>query len=146
MSNDEWSTPQWLFDELNEEFGFSLDVCATQYNSKCYLCCYKENSCFDRSWKGNICFMNPPYSNPFPFVKKAWEESKECLVVCILKVDPSTKWWGIFWDYELHQEKPGCLVRFLPKRVKFDPPEGWEGGLSGPSFATAIVIMDRRKK
>ena len=30
-----WETPQDLFDKLDQEFGFSLDVCATQENAKC---------------------------------------------------------------------------------------------------------------
>lgn len=30
----EWETPQDLFDKLNEEFHFSLDVCATPENTK----------------------------------------------------------------------------------------------------------------
>lgn len=31
----EWSTPQDLFDKLNEEFEFTLDPCATSENAKC---------------------------------------------------------------------------------------------------------------
>lgn len=32
---NEWETPQWLFDELNEEFHFNLDPCSTDENAKC---------------------------------------------------------------------------------------------------------------
>ena len=32
---DMWETPQDLFDELNKEFRFTLDVCATAQNAKC---------------------------------------------------------------------------------------------------------------
>lgn len=32
---DQWETPQYLFDELNDEFGFDLDVCADESNHKC---------------------------------------------------------------------------------------------------------------
>ena len=37
MTSDtpEWATPQDFFDELNAEFGFTLDVCATPENAKC---------------------------------------------------------------------------------------------------------------
>ena len=31
----EWSTPQEVFEELDEEFGFTLDPCATDENAKC---------------------------------------------------------------------------------------------------------------
>ncbi len=30
-----WATPQWLFDELNAEFNFTLDPSATPENAKC---------------------------------------------------------------------------------------------------------------
>ena len=31
----DWETPNELFDPLNAEFGFTLDVCATVENAKC---------------------------------------------------------------------------------------------------------------
>lgn len=30
-----WETPQWLFDILNDEFNFTLDVCAVEATAKC---------------------------------------------------------------------------------------------------------------
>ena len=33
--NDDWETPQKLFDELNKEFRFTLDVAACTENAKC---------------------------------------------------------------------------------------------------------------
>ncbi len=35
--SDQWQTPQWLFDELNQEFNFDIDLCANSENSKCEL-------------------------------------------------------------------------------------------------------------
>lgn len=32
---DMWETPQWLFDELDERYHFTLDACATEENAKC---------------------------------------------------------------------------------------------------------------
>jgi len=32
---DLWETPQLLFDQLNEEFNFDIDVCALAENAKC---------------------------------------------------------------------------------------------------------------
>lgn len=34
-NSDEYATPQDLFDELNAEFDFNLDVAANEYNHKC---------------------------------------------------------------------------------------------------------------
>lgn len=149
--SDEWQTPQWLFDELNDEFNFDIDLCATKENSKCDLYCSDHinnhtahisgNSSFELSELFNTklvisAFMNPPYSNPKPFIEKAWEDSKHCKIVCLVKCDPSTRWWATFWDYESkiyynniphHRSagpKPGCSYpRFFPKRIQFDPPQ-----------------------
>ena len=40
-------------------------------------------------------YLNPPYSNPLPFVQKALKEHKErhIKVVLLLKLDTSTKWY-----------------------------------------------------
>ena len=31
---NEWATPKYVFDELNDEFNFKLDPCATKENAK----------------------------------------------------------------------------------------------------------------
>ena len=35
MSKDEWQTPQELFDKLNEEFHFNLDLACNVKNCLC---------------------------------------------------------------------------------------------------------------
>ena len=161
--SDSWRTPDALFNELNNEFHFDIDLCATKENSKCNVYCKDYLSTLQvvsvndgYGWElvgtlkefikdGDVktAFMNPPYSNPKPFIEKAWEDSKQCKIVCLVKCDPSTKWWAVFWDHN-RGPKNGCEVRFFPKRVQFDPPAGFEGKASGPSFPSALVIMDRR--
>lgn len=104
--SDEWQTPDWLFKELDEEFNFDIDLCATAENNKCryyfsdYLLNVIEGPVRGMSppFEGSCCFMNPPYSNPKPFIEKAWEDSKHCKIVCLVKCDPSTRWWATFWD------------------------------------------------
>ncbi len=59
-SNNNWGTPQGLFNILNEEFHFELDVCATSENAKCKKYYSPEEDGFIQEWKG-ICWMNPPY-------------------------------------------------------------------------------------
>lgn len=155
--SDEWQTPQWLFDELNKEFNLYVDLCATRNNYKCNMWTNDYLNCDLKNWYCSLqdfgsCFMNPPYSNPKPFIEKAWEDSKYCKIVCLVKCDPSTRWWATFWNYkefwfegtiyDRQGPKPGCEVRFFPKRIKFEHPEF--SGKSGPTFPCALVIMDRR--
>jgi phage N-6-adenine-methyltransferase len=70
---DLWSTPQDFFDELNAEFNFTLDVCATAENAKCR---WYYGTGTDALWpdglqvewcevaEGGAAWMNPPYGNP----------------------------------------------------------------------------------
>jgi hypothetical protein len=54
----------------------------------------------------NRTFINPPYSSPMRWIKKAIEHNKEGkTIVLLLKHDSSTKWWSL-----LHEA--GC--RFMP--------------------------------
>lgn len=34
-NSEEWGTPQGLFNKLNKEFSFTLDICANKENAKC---------------------------------------------------------------------------------------------------------------
>ena len=47
-----WETPQALFDKLNEEFYFELDVCATPENAKCKKYYSPAEDGLKQEWKG----------------------------------------------------------------------------------------------
>lgn len=70
--NSEWATPKKLFDELNEEFHFTLDVCATDSNHKCEKYFTKEQDGLSQNWDGEVVFMNPPYRGIYPWIEKAF--------------------------------------------------------------------------
>lgn len=65
-ATDMWSTPQKVFDELNAEFKFTLDPCATKDNAKCDFFYTKEDDGLAQIWDGERVFMNPPYGNDRP--------------------------------------------------------------------------------
>src|SRR3990167_2147282 len=84
----DWATPQGLFDELDREFHFTLDVCASDWNAKCKR--YFTEEIIDTNklvtsksagenglvltWGKNICWMNPPYGKALnDWMKKAYE-------------------------------------------------------------------------
>lgn len=150
--SDLWETPQALFNELDDKFKFDIDLCADQDNTKCqyYMADYlKDIPCDtafipDSPWQKyySTCFMNPPYSNPKPFIQKAYDDVQkhDLVIVMLLKCDPSTKAWSIFWDYKNNKPKPGVEVRFLPKRLKFE-----RNGIPAQSanFPNAVVILTK---
>lgn len=54
--SDEWATPQTLFDELNAEFEFNLDPCATEENHKCETYYTEKENGLDQDWGGKRVF------------------------------------------------------------------------------------------
>ena len=58
-ATDNWATLQELFDELNDEFNFTLDVCANADNAKCPNYFSMEDDALGKRWTGR-CWMNPP--------------------------------------------------------------------------------------
>ena len=56
-NSDEWATPQKIFDDLNKEFNFTLDACATGENHKCNKYFTKAEDGLKQSWGGIKCFV-----------------------------------------------------------------------------------------
>lgn len=50
--NDEWETPDYIFKELDNEFHFDLDPCATAESHKCEKYFTKEQDGLSQKWGG----------------------------------------------------------------------------------------------
>lgn len=124
---DDWATPQDLFDQLNTEFNFTRDVCASDKNHKCDYYWTKEDNAFSFDWAGRL-FMNPPYGRE---IGKWIERAATCkaeLVVGLVPARTDTRWWH---DYIQNKAE----VRFIRGRLKFGDSKN-----SAP-FPSAIVIF-----
>lgn len=111
---DQWATPQDFFDELNDEFGFDIDVCADDYNHKCVDYYTKEQDGLSLPWDG-IVWCNPPYGREIgKWVEKAHKEHKKNnnYIVMLLPARTDTKW---FHEYIYHKAE----IRFIKGRLKF---------------------------
>ena len=87
---DSWATPIWLMDVFEAWF----DPCPLNDNPKV--------NGLDIEWKDKT-YVNPPYSNPLPWVEKAIEESKKGkTIVMLLNVDTSTKWFAKLNEANAH--------------------------------------------
>ena len=60
---NDWATPQELFDELDAEFHFTLDPCATPETAKCAKFYTEKDNGLVQDWTGETVFCNPPYSD-----------------------------------------------------------------------------------
>lgn len=110
-----WETPQDLFDKLNEEFHFTLDVCATPENAKCENFYTPEQDGLMQPWKG-IIWCNPPYGREIgSWVRRAMLSSiGDSVVVMLLPARTDTRW---FHDYIYKRKR--VEIRFLRGRLKF---------------------------
>lgn len=127
--SDEWPTPEELYAQLNEEFGFTLDPASTDENHKTEKYYTAVENGLKQDWGGERVFLNPPYSQVADWVKKAWEESTKpnTLVVLLLPARTDTKY---FHGYIQHRSE----VRFLRGRLKFGDSTG------NAPFPSMIVI------
>jgi phage N-6-adenine-methyltransferase len=123
----EWTTPQDLYEALDQRFHFELDPCATPQNAKCRRFFSKVNDGLKQKWTGRV-FMNPPYGREIGrWVKKAFEESRHNaeLVICLVPARTDTRWWH---DWCLRGE-----IQFIRGRLKF-------GAAKNPApFPSALI-------
>jgi phage N-6-adenine-methyltransferase len=111
MANDTWATPNEVFDTLDFEFMFELDVCAEHSTAKCDLYWTVEDDALTTDWvslRGMIdrpgddlwLWCNPPYSKIGPWVEKAIEAQLGGVgVVMLVMCDPSVKWFSRALEY-----------------------------------------------
>lgn len=141
-STDERSTPWELFNELNYEFCFTLDVCASDENTKCKRYFTKQHSGLLKDWSNEICFMNPPYSDIRSWLRKAYQENmrNDVVTVCILPCDTSTGWFHDFiWNRVRHEVyHKNIQLRFPRGRYKFGK------YTTSPKFATIIAVFGHK--
>ena len=52
--SNEWTTPQHLFDELNREYHFTLDPCATHENAKCEKYFTEKENGLLQDWSDDV--------------------------------------------------------------------------------------------
>ena len=113
---DLWSTPQDFFDELNAEFKFTLDPCATRENAKCARFFTVEDDGLKQDWQGETVFCNPPYGREIgKWVKKCYEESKKPGTTVVMLIPARTD-TSYFHDYIYGKARE---IRFIRGRLKF---------------------------
>jgi site-specific DNA-methyltransferase (adenine-specific) len=113
--DDKWTTPQDFYDELNAEFGFTLDPCADDSNHKCNKYYTEEDDGLLQDWEGEIVFCNPPYGKAIKdWVRKAYIEGckPNTTVVMLIPARTDTIY---FHKYIYHKAE----IRFLKGRLKF---------------------------
>ena len=130
-NTDDWATPKALFDELNSEFHFTLDPCASDANHKCAKYYTLADNGLAQDWGGQIVFCNPPYGAEIKhWVRKCYEESRKpnTRVVMLIPARTDTSY---FHDYIYHRAE----IRFIRGRLHFNESK------QGAPFPSMIVVF-----
>ncbi|AEW73780.1 putative BsuMI modification methylase subunit ydiP [Enterobacter ludwigii] len=96
---DLWRTPPALFASLDAEFCFQLDAAAAAHNALCRKFITAEQNTLETLWADFLSipgyvWLNPPYSDITPFVKKAAAESANQIgTVMLVPADTSVGWF-----------------------------------------------------
>lgn len=128
---DRWATPPAWFAAIQKALGLAVvfDVCAEHATSKCGAarCWTIDDDALARDWRDElrrlsplpVAFMNPPYSDPAPWVAKAAEEAgKGMFVIGLLPDTRDRAWWKV------HIEGVAPLVLVPDRRIQFQKPDG----------------------
>lgn len=126
-----WSTPQDFYEELNKEFKFTLDPCCTKTTAKCRKFFTEAENGLIQDWSNDIVFMNPPYGREIKhWIEKAYNESlKGATVVCLIPARTDTRYW---WDFIF--EGKASEIRFIKGRLKFG------GATNSAPFPSAVIV------
>jgi phage N-6-adenine-methyltransferase len=133
-NNNDWETTQSLFDILNDEFHFIIDLAASPENTKVKTYLTKEDDALKQEWRG-VCWLNPPFGEKGKnqlkhFVKKAHDEYCKygSTIVLLIPARTNTNWWK---EYCTEAKE----IRFITGRPNF---VGCKYGLMQP---LAIIVF-----
>jgi phage N-6-adenine-methyltransferase len=125
----EWSTPQWLFDKLDAEFGFTLDAAASALNHKCPRYFTMADDALTQDWGQSVVWCNPPYGRGLG----NWFDKAHIATLAgatVVMLVPSRTGTGWFHDYAIKH-----TVEYLKGRLKFGDAS------AGAPFDSIVVRM-----
>lgn len=139
----DWATPQWFFDKLNEEFNFTLDPCCSHLTAKCKVYYTLNEDGLSKDWGGQTVFVNPPFGREQAnWIKKGYEESLKPNTTVVFLIPARTD--TIAFHKYLY---PNAEIRFVKGRLIFEKPgsdvpkEKW----TPAPFPSMICILGQKR-
>jgi len=129
---EDWETPQDLFDELNKEFHFTVDVASSDSNYKVKKHYTETENGLLQNWDNEVVWCNPPYGREVnKWVEKAYLSKGKTVMLLPARTDTN-------WFHTYIYKEPTVEIRFLKGRLKFGNSKN-----SAP-FPSMIVIFDKQ--
>lgn len=153
---DRTRTPQWLFDALDLEYGFSLDAAALPETALCANYLTPAIDALSVSWGDYIppgirapwAWLNPPYSDIMPWVRKAMDERERGIgCVMLVPLDPTAEWYPDQSANEIRQivgfyDESG---RWRSGRINFISAETGEEIRGNPKGSMLLIFAPNAK-
>ena len=128
--SEEWPTPQTFYSQLDAEFDFNLDPCATKQNAKCARYFTRIQDGLVQDWGTNRVFCNPPYGKHMrDWARKCYVASQQGATVVLLAHARTDTRWFHDWVYGKAHE-----IRFIKGRLRFG-----DGAYSAP-FPSLVAV------
>ena len=144
---DSWATPAYIFDPLDHEFSFNIDVCASRDNAKVDTWINEEQDALVSDWtfayrkstglmdRSLTAFCNPPYSDVAPWVDKAIHEARVNNVTTVILTNYILD-CAYYRDHLHHIAE----IRLALNRIQFEPPpDVLSSSNSKPQMLTIIT-------
>jgi len=131
--NDDWATPRWLFTQLDSEFRFTLDPCASPANACCPAFFTASQDGRLRPWQGRV-FCNPPYGKGTEeWFKKGRDELAANRIELAVYLTPARTDTAWFHRYILRAHE----IRFIRGRLTY----GLGEAKSAAPFPSCISVF-----
>lgn len=126
---DEWVTPDYIFNPLNNQYHFDFDCCALQMNKK--TASYSNNFIDQVNEPINeVCWMNPPFSVARKMFRHFFKVIKTGVAIYRCDNFETSIWQKVIF--------PNATWIFIPnKRVSY---EGFAG--EGARFPSALIGLN----
>lgn len=120
-ARNEAGTPKELWDTLNNEYGFTVDICASKWNHKTIPYLTVTHNALGRAWdwgRYSSIWCNPPYNSIPEWLERALEPGR---IVYLLPARTDRDWW--------RKWKPLAECHYIVgqsphRRPQFDAPPG----------------------
>jgi site-specific DNA-methyltransferase (adenine-specific) len=130
--SNEWETPPDLFQALDDEFRFQLDVAASAGNALYAQYFFEDMDGLRFDWHTRVrsVWCNPPYGMQIgKWVRKAFQESRSGVtVVMLIPARTDTRYWH---DYVMRASE----IRLIRGRLRFS------GATINAPFPSAVVVF-----
>ena len=140
--DQDWATPQYFVDLVEESFGidFDIDVCAYDHTAKAKKWFTEADNALTQDWKGN-CWMNPPYGQAIPtWLNYAYNQSikHNSIIICLVPARTDTRWF--------HDASERGQMLLLKGRIAFERANGEDTEHKPGAFGSVLIAFGPEMK